>query len=316
MNFGMRCGHMLNCKAMFKKGGWLAPFVFCGLVVTLAVRAEEMTKPDAFLPSDAVRTNWLFSGMVMNESGERYGYYFSLRRERDQLYARAALVDGKTQRVVLLEDGHETWTNPLPYHWQVGSLFLRFNPVNDSWIFGVKTKDKKGFNFKVDMLEQPDHTPSKQDLGSGMALVINQTSRLNGHLLVNDDDKEQFVTATNAWFRQVWEIAPKDNGHPLDGVFCRFNDGSGFYSVSAFAADAVRDAMAGWRDANGASALISQFIQTKEKGQGIWHIRLGAPNLHLVLSDALSNEPTKPSGVTVGFINHATKPGFCMIEHG
>ena len=142
-----------------------------------------------------------------------------------------------------------------------------------------------------------------------MVLLVSQTSRLNGHIKTGKDSKEEFVTAKNSWFRQVWFKKPQDKSCPFTGVLCRFNDGSGFYSVTMPDKNALRGAIAGYSNEQGVPLAMSQFIQVKQAKEGLWHIRVASPNLHLVLSDYI-----KQSSVVAGFLNKGKNPGFCMLS--
>jgi hypothetical protein len=273
-----------------------------------AVEAE--VKPVGLLAPDPTHANWVFSGVVTNESGESYGYFFQMQRDGDQFHSIAALFDAQSKHVILLDEDQAVIHDSTPYNWHVGRAFLRFNVINDSWIFGLKTQDQKGFNFKVDTLKQAENKPVIQSLRPGVELLVNQTSRLNGHVQAGDDNKEQFVTAKNAWFRQIWLTESQDKSHPFSGVLCRFNNGSGFYSVNMNEADALRGAVAGWSDDQGLSAVMSQFINVKqEPKEGPWHIRIASPSLHLVLSDFI-----KQHSVVAGFVAEGKSPGFCMLS--
>ena len=159
------------------------------------------------------------------------------------------------------------------------------------------------------MQKQAETTPVTQNLRQGVVLLVNQTSHLNGHVQASDDSKEQFVTGKNAWFRQIWLTEHQDNNHPYTGVLCRFNDGSGFYSLKMSEPDALRGAVAGWCDEHGVSATMSQFINVKQEANGPWHIRIASPNVHLILSDF-----TKQNSVVAGFVAEGKKPGFCMLS--
>ena len=263
-----------------------------------------------FLPTDAKHASWVFSGVVSNETGENYGYFFRMQRDADQFHSIAALFDGQTKKVILLEESDAVIHDSLPYNWHVGRSFMRFNPINDSWIFGLQTHDNKGFNFKVDLLKQTESIPPVQSLRQGVDLLVNQTSHLNGHLEAGNDSKEQFVTAKNAWFRQVRSSTAQDKSHPFSAVLCRFNDGSGFYSVNMIEPDTLRGAVAGWCDGQGVSARMSQFINVKQSPDGPWHIRVASPQLHLVLSDFIEQH-----AVVAGFIAEGGTPGFCMLSN-
>lgn len=292
-------------KMMLSRLGQL--LTCCAILTANSIHAAEETVQSGFLPTESIHANWVFSGVVTNENGDNYGYFFQMQREDAQFHVISALFDGQSKTVLLLDESEATIHNPAVNNWHVGRAFLRFNPINNSWIFGLQPQDKKGFNFKVDM--QSENTPITQDLRQGLALLVSQTSHLNGHIQTGDDSKEQFVTAKNAWFRQVWLTEHQERSHPFTGVLCRFNDGSGFYSVNMNEADALRGAVAGWCDGQGTSAMMSQFINVKQAPDGPWHIRVTSPSLHLILSDFI-----KQNSVVAGFVAQGTNPGFCMLS--
>lgn len=271
----------------------------------------ELEKTENTISFNALQAYWVFSGIVTNESGERYNYYFQMERQDTKLHAVATLIDSQNKEVLLFEESNTVIKHPDAKNWHVGRAFMQFNPINNSWVFGVKAKAKVGFNFKVDMLRQTMSIPTAQDLRSGVELLVNQTGRLNGHLQTGPTSKEQFVTAPKAWFKQVWVSKPQDSMHPLTGILCQFNDGSGFYAVNLQEADALRGAVAGWRDVQGSAVSMSQFVSIKKTKDGLWHIRIPSPKIRLSLNDALVNENEKHqliAGLTDGLM-----PGFCTI---
>ena len=271
--------------------------------------ASNVLPATNFIPTDATHASWVFSGVVTNEDGEKYGYFFQMQRDNENLHAIAALFDAENNHAILIDENEAKITDPMTYNWHVGHAFLRFNPINDSWIFGLKTKENKGFNFKVDMLKQSENIPVVQPLRPGVELLVTETSQLNGHIDLGNDSKEQFVTAKNAWFRQIWLSAHQEKSHPFTGVLCRFTDGSGFYSANMIAPDALRGSVAGWSNTKGMPATVSQFINVKQANDGPWHIRIASPNLHLVLSDYV-----KQNSVIAGFLKTGKSPGFCMLS--
>lgn len=221
-----------------------------------------------FFPTQALQASWVFSGVVSNEDGETYGYFFQMQRDGEQFHSIAALFNAENNHVVLLDESNAQITNPMSYKWHVGQAFLRFNPINESWVFGLKTADNKGFNFKVDLLQEAENIPMTQDLRPGVELIVTQTGRLNGHIQT-EQNKEQFVTAKNAWFRQLWLNGQQASTHTFTGVLCRFDDGSGFYSANMVAVDAFRGALAGWNTAQGLPSVVSQFISVKQDAKGL-----------------------------------------------
>lgn len=274
-----------------------------------AAEPEPVLSQD-FLPTKAIHANWVFSGLVTSEQGEQFGYFFEMQRDDNQFHVKAALFDSQTKAPIVIEDESAVISDASANNWHVGRAFLRFNSVNDSWVFGLKTNDKKGFNFKVDMLTSPGVVPMTQTLRPGVEFMVNQTNRLNGHLWTSTDNQETFVTAKNAWFRQVWLTNTQETRHSFTGVLCRFDNGSGFYSVNMQAPDAVHGAVAGWSDDKGLSTPISQFIHVKqESSDASWHIRIASPNLHLIFSDLI-----KQDTVVAGFMTQGKHTGFCMLS--
>jgi len=283
----------------------LSVFLLTSNVASVANTLEK----DGYLPTDSKHASWVFSGVVTNESGDKYGYFFQMTRQGSEFHVVSALFDGQTKTVILQEESSASIAEPNAYNWHVGRAFLRFNPINDSWIFGLKAADKKGFNFKVDMLRTPENGPVSQKLRPGVDYLISQTGQLNGHVHIGDA-QEQFVTAKNAWFRQVWLTQSESAQHTFSGVLCCLNDGSGFYSMNTVDSDAIRGAEAGWFDAQGVPSAISQFINVSQSpNEGPWHIRIGSPQMHFVLSDYIKQYST-----VAGFVAEADTPGFCLLS--
>lgn len=272
----------------------------------------ELEKTENTVSFNALQAYWVFSGIVTNESGERYNYYFQMQRKDNKLHAVATLIDGQNKEILLFEENNAVIKQPESGNWQAGRAFMQFNPINNSWVFGVKAKAKIGFNFKVDMLRQTVTVPPTQDLRSGVQLLVNQTGRLNGHLQTGALAKEQFVTAPKAWFKQMWVSKPQNSTHPLTGVLCQFNDGSGFYAVNLQESDALRGAVAGWRDIAGVPMSMSQFVSIKNTEEGQWRIQIPSPKIRLALKDALA-KGSEHHQLIAGQTD-ALMPGFCTIS--
>lgn len=302
-------------------------FGFHGLVVGLAlmtgiyvanaetIPAESSIEPppvQTILSLHAPQADWTFSGTVTNENGERYHYFFQIRRNATHYHGLATLIDGQTKTVLVHEVGSALIEHAELSNWQVGNLFLRFNPINRSWIFGVKSKEKKGFNFKVDMLEQANtQLAKKQDLRDGIELLISQTGRLNGHLQANETSKEEFITAKKSWFRQIWVSKPQTAIHAVTAVLCEFNNGSALYTVTIPEQDALRASVAGWRDEKGESVAMSQFVTVDEAKDNHWQISIPSPKMSLSFLDLLAsyNDHHLVMGVIAG-----ESSGFCAIS--
>ncbi len=262
-----------------------------------------------FTPVDALQATWVFSGIVTSENGEDFGYYFQLQRDNSHFHTSVALMDQASKKVLFHEESDATLVDVAPYDWHVGRSFLKFNPINDSWIFGVKPDKNLGFNFKVDMLKQFATTPSVHQLRSGVSMMVSQTSELNGHILTGDSENEQFVTTKEAWFRQIWQKDEDNQSHSLTNVLCQFNDGSRFYSVNLNERDAQSGSLAGWYNAEGTRQAMSQFVQVSRNKSGLWHIQSYTPRFDLVLSDAIEQH-----SVIAGFVEGKKNRGFCMLN--
>ena len=280
------------------------------LLFSIAVFADD-AEPQGFQPTEPLRASWVFSGIIRNESGEQYGYFFQIKRHDDQFQALTALIDEQTKKVVLYEEDSAIIPDPAGNSWQIGHAFFSFNPINDSWVFGLKRKDKTGFNFKVDMLRSFANEPVIQVLRPDIKLIVSQTNRVNGHLHIGEETKEQFVTANSAWFRQVWLTEKQEHSHTFSGILCQFDDGSGFYSVNLKEDDAQDGAVAGFCDKEGQSKRMSQFVDLQEdkEQQSLWHIRIASPRMHLTLSDEI---PEKH--IRAGFFSQDNQSGFCLLN--
>lgn len=295
----------------FIRLGLLFFLTACFMLQGAQAAADEEVKP--FLPTNSRHANWLFSGVVMNENGERYGYFFQMQRRDRTLHALTALIDMQTKQVLLLDENTEILTDTTQYTWKAGRAFMYFNPINGNWIFGLKTKDKQGFNFKVDLLSGLKNPPIVQEIRPGIELLVGQTGALNGHIYVNHEKKEQFVTSPSAWFRQVWlsENLEQEKPHAFSGLVCRLDDGGGFYSVNMEESDLHQGAVTGLFDAQGKARPMSQFIEVKRsQAEANWQIDIQTPRHHLILSDLIQEKP-----VVAGFVTYDAQSAFCILTN-
>ena len=288
----------------------LARNLFLGIMLlffgfTYAADAVDRT---VLLPPAPVYGSWAFSGIVSNESGDNYGYLFEMKRQGDNFKAMAVLFDAQTKQIIFSEESEAVITESLPYNWHIGPSFLQFNAITNSWVFGLKLKENKGFNFKVDMLKRSDSLPVVQSIRPGVQLLANQATHLNGHIQTDADDKEQFVTAKNAWFRQIWFVEHYNKPLAFSGVFCQFNDGKGFYSLRMDDKPIFHLGMAKWFEEPGVSNDIVQYATIKQNKSGYSDIYLASRKLHLVLGDDFKN-----NWLTAGFVKTG-KPGFCVLS--
>ena len=317
MHFGTRCGHINNYKVIANMisrfGSVLFLLWLCGIGSIFADEGTTVTN-DTDKVVQAVEPlvgSWTFSGMVSNESGDRYGYFFQIQRQGNDFHAKTALIDGQSNELVLFYEANEIIENANQLNWHVGRSFIRYNPINDSWIFGVKADDQKGFNFKVDMLKQASNDNETLILRPGVELQALQTSRLNGHLQIGADKKEQFVTGNNAWFGKLWFSKEQKSAHDISPPFCRLSNDNGFYSANLKEADATGGAVAGWRDAMGNKVKMSQFLSIKSLANQQCMLSLGLPKLNLKVLNTLKQQENSPLSVA-GFSKDNPR-GFCIV---
>lgn len=287
----------------------IALFVTLFMSSSLFADAEEIEQ--VLQPVEPLVGSWTFSGMVNNESGERYGYFFQMQRHGSDFHSKTALIDGQTNKLVLFYEGDEKIENSTQLNWHVGRSFIRYNPINDSWIFGVKVEDKKGFNFKVDMLKQANKDNETSILRPGVELQALQTSSLNGHVQTGAENKEQFVTGNNAWFGKLWFSKEQQTAHDISTTYCRLSNDNGFYSANLKESDATGAAVAGWRDATGNKVKMSQFISIKNLADNQSMLSVGLPKLKLKLFNTLNTENNKSLSIA-GFSKENPR-GFCFV---
>ena len=292
---------------------WVVLFSIVSFICMDVFAADnEGIAKEQMQPVEPTVGSWTFSGIATNESGDRYGYFFQIQRQGSEFHAKTALIDGQTNQLVLFYENTEKIANSTPFNWHVGRSFIRYNPINDSWIFGLKKgSDDKSFNFKVDMLKQTNGDSETLVLRPGVELQALQTSRLNGHVQLGGGNKEQFVTGNNAWFAKVWFSKDQTNAHDISTTFCRLSNDNGFYSANLKEEDATGAAVAGWRDAIGNKVKMSQFISIKTVERDQWLLSLGLPKLKLKLVNTLKSEDKIPFDVA-GFSMDDPK-GFCFI---
>lgn len=288
----------------------VSTFVMAIALSFSTVCTAKESSDSVVLPIEPLVGSWSFSGMVANENGDLYGYFFQMQRQGMSFHVKTALIDGQTNQLKLFYEGNELIQQPAPLNWHVGRSFMRYNPINDSWVFGVKSEGERGFNFKVDMLKQASDDTHALILRPGMELQALQTSRLNGHLQTGPDSKEQFVTGNNAWFAKVWISKKQDSSHDISTTFCRLHNDNGFYSANLKEADATGAAIAGWRDPAGNRVKMSQFVSIKSLENNQCLLDVVLPKLQLQVMNTLKQEDKAPLSVA-GFSKD--NKGFCFV---
>ncbi len=299
----------------------MKPIVLCIIVVLLSLSFQsyanelpgslELNYLDSLHSAQSKQFDWTFSGIVSNENDEHYSYFFRFNRTEKTIKAQAVLIDMQNKNLLFNEENQVEVDNSDVARWQIGSLFLRFNSITNSWIIGLKNKKKEGFNFKIDNLGTSNKLPAiAHSLRKDVLFQINQTGLLNGHFKLNQNDKEQFVTSKKSWFQQVWVSKPQNDRHNAHNILCSFINNQALYSINLPEEDALRGALAGWRDESGAAQSISQFITTDVKDSR-WNIHLATPKLQLSLQNILDNS-SKNKDVVVGITQQL--PGVCWMS--
>jgi len=279
---------------------WMRHIILCsGLLFVLTVNAS--------LPTNATKVNWLFSGLIATEGGDQLAYFFQLERDGTRYHSVAALFDVQTREVIFRDESRAESVQTDGYHWSVGNVILRFNPINASWVLGVTTADKRGFNFKIDMLDSEKPLVA-EDLRPGLSVLASQTQALNGHIRLSGKSEEQFVIAKHAWFRQMWVTSEQFGEHAVDSVLCHLQDGSSLYSIRLPEADASIGALAGFLNATGFSEPISQFVDVQQLVNGPWDIHVPSTSLHLILS-----QYTRHNNLIAGFTQDKISGAFCLL---
>lgn len=264
----------------------------------------------AFMPSESAQAQWSFSGVIENESDDVYAYFFEMTRDGEYFHVTAALFDAERHALLFYEDEKQRLKNIELNNYAVGDAFLRFNPINERWVLGVKRKDKTGFNFKIDMQNSAEAMPQAQDLRRGLASYAIQTSRVNGHIR-QAAGTEQFISAPNTWFSQLWLTADQDKQVALQSLFCHFNDGGGFYAIQLQGQDLTQAPVAAWLENQSKPIKMSQFVQMKPAGQDLYTIDVSLPKHHYLLQ----NDLKKQDGLILGFIRQG-RQGFCARSQG
>ena len=281
------------------------------LSISTLIFAADENNDFILQPVEPLVGSWAFSGMVNDENGERYGYFFQVHRQGVQFQVKTALIDEQTNQLKFFYENSAVVDKSAPLNWRVGRSFMRHNPINDSWVFGVKLENGQGFNFKVDMLKEAKVENNETlILRPGVELQAVQTSRLNGHIKIGTDGKEQFVTGNNAWFGKLWFSKKQDAAHDVSTTFCRLNNDNGFYSANMKEADATGAAIAGWRDPLGNKVKMSQFVSIKNQANNQCMLNVALPKLKLNVINTLTQDANSSKSIA-GFSKD--NKGFCFV---
>ena len=283
-----------------------------------------------------LQKNWIFTGIINNENGENYSYYFKMQFDNFSKSFVITILNNQTREILLFEKNSipiiaETKQEQsiIPNEMQgaqsteenkiirrVGKGFLHFDRVTNSWIFGIDPNFYPNFNFKVDLLSQ---TAKQQALRPGLNIVVAKTGELNGHLQLAKETPEFFISAKSTWFEQI--TIEKALSNPLLTCFCQFDDGNSFYAIQLKDIEALQGTLAGWYNSQALPTAVSQFISLTATKNNFWRINLSMPKVNLLLENKLRNKFDSEVGqekakkfIIAGFINKI-KPGFCTISN-
>ena len=270
---------------------------------------EELAEAKAETPLAARYANWIFSGAVSNENGDTYEYFFKAKRKQNQVRATVSLVDAQTKSVIFMESAEAVLSDAHAADWEIGDIFLRYNTINRSWVFGLKKANQVGFNFKVDTIHPLEHSPKIQKIQRGVTMSVVQTGQVNGHIQLTENTPAQFVSGKNAWFREVVMQKPSTKAPLIEGLLCRFDDGSGLYSMKMGNKPFWRKTISGLYDADGVAAAVSKSIHVEQLKADLWRVHVPHSKLQFELSDVLQDQ-----ALVLGFIDKKQKAGFCVIS--
>lgn len=305
MNFGQKYGTILKVLSSLLMIVCLQGFA----AEEAPVSPEVMPLLQPPTPLAATNANWIFSGSVSSENGETYEYFFQAKRKQDAVQATVSLVDAQSKAVIFMQTADTHLTDAETDHWTIGDIFLRYNPINRSWVFGLKKANQIGFNFKVDTLKQPEHGSQTKQVRKGVMMTVVQTGQVNGHIQLKENASGQFVSGKNAWFREVIMREASIKLPAMHGLLCHFNDGSGLYSMQMLDKKIKHNTYAGSYNAAGIAAAVSKTIRVDQLKSGLWRVNAPYAKLQFDLSDVLQNQP-----IVLGFVDQKQKSGFCVIS--
>lgn len=230
-------------------------------------------KNDSSLHPAAKKESWYISGLVENDTGFHYGYYFVVLREANHFYVFANIMDLKTGKLLLSEkeEADIDLDERLGINLKMKNAFLRYNDINDSWVFGWD--QSPGFNLRLESLAHGDYTIRHLD---GISFYSLQSKRVNGQLTISD--KNEFVTAKNAWLTHEWSDKLSQD-LMIQRLMCRLYDGRGLMLMRAYKAQKVTFDLASLLEANGENAPVSQFSVVSQSNPSLWEVSLLSPKM-------------------------------------
>lgn len=270
-------------------------------------------KNDSSLHPAATRESWYISGLVENDSGFHYGYYFVVIREANQFNVFANVMDLKTGKVLFSEQEHAIIDvgNRLGINLKMKNAFLRYNDINDSWVFGLD--QSPGFNLRLESLAHEDYTIRHLD---GVSFYSLQSKRVNGQLTIAD--KNEFVTAKNAWLTHEWSDKVSQD-LLIQRLMCRFYDGKGLILMRGYKANKVTFDLATLLEPNGENAPVSQFSVVSQSNPSLWEVSLLSPKMKFKIETPKSQSLAQKNETAYFYSGLVKTPnqkieGYCLIS--
>lgn len=280
--------------------------IFCVINYAYADSTESDLK--SFSPTESKYVNWVFLGEVENEIGESYNYFFQLQRNSQDFHVKVALFDANNKKLIFKEDSSITLDDESGNRWLIGKAFLKYYKTSNSWVFGLKTPNKEGFNFKVSMLNKAEDVPVTRYLKEGISFIAMQAGRLNGN--INSGDTDQFVTSKNNLFMQIWLAKDPTTTQNLSSLLCRLQDGVGLYTIKSSGKNNVGSNIVGLFDGEGNILRVSQFINIQKNQDNDLNIDVLTPKMSLKLKDSYQD-----NDLIAGYAMNDKANGFCILSN-
>lgn len=248
-----------------------------GFISLLMLLSSWVFSAESRLPSINLWQQWTFSGSAIDESGLAYYYYFVFQQFKGTRMVDVIVLSDKLEEIIRYHKSSEKESiqSQKPNIWKVGRSFFRFNPITKSWVFGLKTKGDKGFNFKADIRPEDGDMGERQSIFEGLDAEVDQFNQLNGHLFFAEENKERFVTSKRGWLRYIEGKTPPQQ---LEALLCNQEDGAGLYSLRFQSTKAKKAAIVGMRNAKGEREQVSQFLTIKHQSDNHWHLKIPSPS--------------------------------------
>ena len=254
---------------------------------------------------------WLLTGIVSDEHGIHFGYAFLVNRIGEKMESLSQVIKLRTNQLVFSDKNvSEFKKDNEKINWRIGKDFIKYNPINESWVFG--SKQKTGFNLRYEGINANRKDVEKIESIEGLKFYSLLSNRTNGNLVY--ENKALFVTSKNAWIYHQW--LDSVNNKKYLRMMCRFNDDTGLDYLKVYQNDKITATNAEWIDAKGNTLPVSQFSRLKRIKPNQWELNLLTPKKKLIINtqqpiDLIAKGDT--TTVEVGALAGDVK-GFCVID--